>query len=265
MKKAINIFDLIEEVNKDLGEDLLVAVVPENDISVYVMVADKKIGKQQKLIISSKYDMFTKKDDILHAKKRIVSVLIPFGFISLINPYEQFLSKAKQQVSKIRNFLKTKDYLESRYGIEFGHYACMGNSLDCFVVFPKLECRMNPMFKFATYYSLLFDGDKISEKSLKSYCRKMDKVITRMKCLSAAFDNCELMWNGKNFYKHCTIKRSGFGDWIIKFPYIDKYFAAQGINDIKKLIKIYHYKDTDYCIWRGSTPEEFTMMRELLK
>ena len=266
MKKAINIFDLIDEVNKDLGEDLLVGVIPKKDVAVHIMIMDERIGGQQKIITNTPYDIFTKKDDILRMKKKIISVLIPYGFVSFANPYEQFVSKAKQQIVKIRNFLKAKDYLEDRYGIKFVHYACMGDSLDCFVIFPKLECRSNQMFKFSMYYSILFDGDKISEKSLNAYCRKMDKVITRMKCLSAAFDNQELVYNGKDFYKQCTIKKSGFGDWIIKFPYyVNKYFTNRGIDDIQKLMKIYRYKDTNYCIWRGTTPEEFTAMRELIQ
>ena len=32
-----------------------------------------------------------------------------------------------------------------------------------------------------------------------------------------------------------------------------------------KIMDIYHYKDTDYCIWKGKTPEDFSMMRELLQ
>lgn len=275
VKKAANIFDIIEEVNKDLGEDLVFAC--EGDYSIFAKVADEELTVDGKWTrqIGKKYEIFTNTEDIEERKKRVLSM---FCNVSFANPYSQLLEASKNNIAKIRNYHKVLLYLSDRYGMPFAGYANVGSEIKCYVVFPDVRCRMNPMFGFAQYFTLWFDGNKISKKSLEAYCRKMDKVAERMKCLWKAFGNNEYAVHirpdgepvfGKNFYQLCEIKRSRSGEWLIKFPYTltnkrDNFYGNER-EALSKLMKMFRYKDENFCIWKASSPEEFEMTRELLK
>lgn len=272
VKKLVDAFDIIDEVNKDLGEDLFFARESTNDCVISAMLADKALGGPATRLIAHRCDTFHKQKDIINLKKNVLSMC---SYVHESMPYDKILENAKNNNEKKRSFSKAREYLESRYGIKFGCYANCGEELRCFVIYPELEARFMPITKFANYYCLWFDGDKISEKSLKSYCRKMDKVIERLKCVHAAFGGGEYMANGKNFYKLCDIRKNTYGkDWILKFPYTLKFYRRAirrgdlyGVDPefMVKLMNTFHYKDTDYCIWKASSPEEFEMMRELLR
>lgn len=274
VKKTYTVFDIIEEVNKDLDEDLIFAYEPEGDYPISAMVADKELTVGGKLTrqIGKKYETFTKTEDIEERKKRVLSM---FCNVSFANPYSQLLEASKNNIAKIRNYHKVLLYLSDRYGMPFGGYANMGEVIKCYVVFPNIRCRMAPMFKFAQYFTLWFEGNKISKKSLEAYCRKMDKVAERMKCIWKAFDDHEYstlnkgVFRGKNFYNLCEIKRCRSGDWMIKFPYTltaksDNFYGDER-EMLRKLMNMYRYKDANYCIWKASTPQEFEMTRELLR
>ena len=274
VKKAVNVFDIIEEVNKDLGEDLIFAYESEDDYPISAMVADKELTVGGKLTrqIGKKYETFTKIEDIEERKKRVLSM---FCNVSFANPYSQLLEASKNNIAKIRNYHKVLLYLSDRYGMPFAGYANMGEVMKCYVVFPNIRCRVAPMFKFAKYFTLWFEGNKISKKSLEAYCRKMDKIAERMKCLWKAFDDHEYAtlnrggYCGKNFYNLCEIKRCRSGDWMIKFPYTltakkNNFYGDETVM-LPKLMKMFRYKDTDYCIWKASSPEEFETMRDLIK
>ncbi len=275
MKKTVNIFDVIEEVNKDLGEDLIFAC--EDDYFISAMVADKELtaGRMLTRQVGKKYETFTKKEDIEERKKRVLSM---FCNVSFANPYSQLLGASKNNIAKIRNYHKVLLYLSDRYGMPFAGYANVGSEMKCYVVFPDVRCRMNPIFGFAQYFTLWFDGNEVSKKSLEAYCRKMDKVAERMKCLWKAFGNNEYAAHirpdgkpvfSKNFYQLCEIKRSRSGEWLIKFPYTltekrDNFYGDER-EMLSKLMKMFRYKDEHFCIWKASNPEEFEMMRELLR
>ena len=277
VKKAVNVFDIIEEVNKDLGEDLIFAYEPEGDYPISAMVADKEltVGGKMTRQIGKKYETFTKIEDIEARKKRVLSM---FCNVSFANPYSQLLEASKNNIAKIRNYHKVLLYLSDRYGMPFAGYANIGSQIKCYVVFPDVKCRMNPMFGFAKYFTFWFDGNKISKKSLEAYCRKMDKVAERMRCLWKAFGDNEYFFHvrpdgnamaSKNFYHLCEIKRSRSGEWLIKFPYTltkkrDNFYGSER-EMLAKLMKMFRYKDESFCIWKASNPEEFEMTRELLK
>lgn len=274
VKKTYTVFDIIEEVNKDLGEDLIFAYEPEGDYSISAMVADKDLCVSRTLSrqIGTRGELLVEKDDIEDKKKKILSM---FCNCCMANKYNQILKVAKSNIEKVRNYHKVLLYLSDRYGMPFAGYANMGEIMKCYVVFPNIRCRMAPMFKFAQYFTLWFEGNKISKKSLEAYCRKMDKVAERMKCIWKAFDDHEYstlhngVFRGKNFYNLCEIKRCRSGDWMIKFPYTltaksDNFYGDER-EMLRKLMNMYRYKDTNYCIWKASTPQEFEMTRELLR
>jgi len=273
MKKAINVFDIIEEVNKDLGMDLFVAYIFDDNYSVYAMVTEARFAYSSiHRQVGNKYETFTDKNKIEDIKKKILSMVC--YSISSANPYDVFIKKARDTIAKKKSVFKTLDYLNERYGIKFRGYANMGSEFLCYVVSPDLNCSWMNMFKCSHYFSLYFDkNNNISEKSLKAYCRKMDIIIERMKCINAAFGNEEFLYHGKNFYFFCDIKKSRDGEWIVKFPYmflkngkrIYGKFYGKDLSIIHKIMELYHYKDTDFCIWKGKTPGEFEMVRELIK
>ena len=271
VKKLVDAFDIIEEVNKDLGEDLFFAVEPPDDYVVSAMLADKALGGPTTRLIAHRCDTFHKQEDIINLKKKVLSMC---SYMHESMPYDKILENAKNNNEKKRSFSKAREYLEKRYGIKFGCYANSGTEIRCFVIYPDLESRFMPITKFANYYCLWFNGNKVSEKSLKSYCRKMDKVIERLKCVEAAFGGEEYIVSDKNFYKLCEIKKSASRkDWILKFPYTLKLnhrriagtLFGSDVDFMVKLMKLYHYKDTDFCIWKASNPAEFEMTREFLK
>lgn len=275
-KESMTVFDVIDEVNQDLGEDLVAAYKSENgNWPIYAKVREiKLVGGFATKQLCYEYEIIKSKQKVEMLKKQVLSMFL-YNEISLINPYEQILQKAKNNIAKKRNVLDLIEYLKNRYNLEFGNYSCtkLGSATACgYVIFPRIECKWMKDFKFCRYFVFYFDGNEISKKSIKSYCRKMDKVINRIKCIYKAFGNEEISLNLKNFYGQCEIKKSGFGDWIIKFPYSQKgknlYVGSISSNDTSWLLKIMqmcHYKDTNYCIWRASTAEEFETMRELMK
>ena len=274
MRKAINVFDIIEEVNKDLGMDLFAAYVSDNDdFPISAMVIDSNFAHSAvHRPIGHKYETFSDIDKICELKKKILS-MVCFS-ISLANPYDTILKKAKDTIEKKKNVFKALDYLRDRYNIEFKGYANMGSEFLCYVIYPNLKCVHMPMFRCSHYFCLYFDkNNNISKKSLKAYCRKMDIIAERMKCINAAFGGEEFLYHGKNFYKFCDITRSRDKEWIVKFPYmflkngkrIYGKFYGEDLSTISKIMELYHYKDTDFCIWKGKTPKEFEMVRELIK
>lgn len=273
-----NYFSIIEMVNKDLGENFFLAFVPDTDLNVGIGITDP-LWRPGYKHLGYKYRTFSDLDSINEIKKYILSTVSVGIDIIKNKPYEEILNITKTYIKKRRNCDKILKDLGNQYGVCFGSYPCSSKYFDVtnnnFVIFPKVACKNMDMFKFCKYYTLRFDTNgNVIEKSLNSYRRKMDKVIVRIKCLTAAFDNTEMRINNGDFYKFCDIKKSGFGDWIIKFPYtINKKtngvwisgYKKDDVNVVTKLMDMFRYKDFDFCIWRASTPEEFEMMRELLK
>jgi len=278
-KKCMTVFDIINEVNQDLGEDLVAAYKSENgNWPVSAMVCDTKLaGGFATKQLCYEYEIIKAPEKAEMLKKQVLSMFFHnCDEVSLINPYEQILRTAKNNIAKKRNVLAFMEYLKDRYDLEFGSYPCIGirgKVVRGYVIFPRIECKWMKDFKFCRYFVFYFDGNEISKKSIKSYCRKMDKVISRIKCICKAFGNEEISLKLKNFYNNCEIRKSGFGDWIIKFPYtqtaktlyVGAYVGRNDTNWLLKIMQMCRYKNTDYCIWRASTAEEFEIMRELMK
>lgn len=277
MKERITIFEAIEQANRDLGEvDLLYSVCNEDgSVSLLCSKSSYAVHKVYDKIgfVGSVYSGIK---EISTIKKTILSRFVPT--IAQINyyTYRETLEIAKKRIAKVKNTELTMQYLKDRYGFEFKYYpnthnhgfiAVGGDEWTSSVVYPNLICITGAdhlrFFGFR-YFNLYFDGINISEKSLKAYCRKMDKVITRLRCIVSAFGNYEKEYCREFFFNQIEIKKSGFGDWIIKFPYRDKAFLGKSHNQMKKLMDFFRYKDSNFCIWRASTPEEFEMMRLLL-
>ena len=78
MKKAINVFDIIEEVNKDLGMDLFVAYVSEDDYPVSAVVTNARFAYSSLIHrqVGNKYETFTDRNKIEDIKKKILSKCI---------------------------------------------------------------------------------------------------------------------------------------------------------------------------------------------
>ena len=267
--KVYRNWEIIDMVNKDMGEDLFMYLVPDDDIGGYALLVAGYEEKTKNIYLGNKYVTYTDKEEIERQKKKILSAISgPWGASSFGEriSYEEALRISKSNLKKKRNYHKAIEYLKDRYKMDFGGYANMGDELRCYVIYPNANCRETPIFKFSMYYNLWFDKDgNINQKSLDSFCRKMDKVVVRMRCLFAAFGDEDFRITFCRFYQKCSINKSSDGDWIIKFPYCPKRVIGENKGLLLALMDMFRYKDTDYCIWKASTPEEFETTLELIR
>ena len=98
-KETYTIFDIVEQLNKDLGEDLL--YIKENEYkTIEVFFGDRRLFSQSSRTTFSKNTIYSDKDEILTAKKNILRTI---SNISSANSYNCFLEYAKKNIIKIRN------------------------------------------------------------------------------------------------------------------------------------------------------------------
>ena len=117
-KEFMTVFDIIDEVNQDLGEDLVAAYKSENgNWPVSAKVCDTKlVGGFATKQLCYEYEIIKSKQKVEMLKKQVLSMFL-YNEISLINPYEQILQKAKNNIAKKRNVLDLIEYLKNRYNL----------------------------------------------------------------------------------------------------------------------------------------------------
>ena len=77
VKKTYTVFDIIDEVNRDLGEDIVCAYVSEDDsypVSAMVMDKDLCVSRTLSRQIGTRGELLVEKDDIEGKKKKILSM-----------------------------------------------------------------------------------------------------------------------------------------------------------------------------------------------